>query len=175
LILFLIAGTGLFAADAQQPRTAENANKSAPGAVTRPFTNVEMVAALRSYGAVVTNIEDPLAVQPAAAIRCDVEDKGGLVTHSVHPAQYPLTAAYWARYQPASGSPTITSVRFTIAPMFAGSPLSAQVQLYVPNSTNEVLAPFAIPFWGGGLTNGNWSLVVKDSTGASCQFNFLVQ
>ena len=178
LILVLIAGTGLFAADEQTPRTAENANRSAPGAVTRPYTTVEMIAALRSYGAIVTNTEDPLAVtETAPPISCDVENNSGQITHTVKRALYPpqASAVYWARYQPNGGPNNTTSVKFTIAPLFSGSPLSALVQFYVPNSTGEVLAPFDIPFWQNGLTNGSWVLVVKDNTGASCKFGFTVQ
>jgi hypothetical protein len=170
LILLLIAATGLFSANAQQPRNM-NVNKGTPVGERRPLTKTEIAATLAAFG-----------VHPGAAttvpISCDVEDPQGNITTTVHVAKYPPTAldpaapAYWLRYQ--SGLTMTKTLQFFVVPLSKGGPLTAQVQVFAPNSTADVVAPFAIPFWEGNLTNGNWALVVKNDLNQTAFFVFTV-
>lgn len=144
---------------------ADRANYGAPSVERRNFSEVEIQSTLKALGITPSSTSQ--------AVTCDVENFQGIVTKTVGVANYPLSPVYWLRYQ--SGSALTKQVRFVVAPLFTGSPLAAQVQVYNPNSTAEVLAPFAIPFWGNGLTAGPWVLAVQNDSGQSATFSFTVQ
>lgn len=160
--MFLLAGIPLLADDVPN---ANGANQGGPAIAKRNLSEAEIQSTLQALG-----------ITPGSAstgIGCDIENLQGIVTNIVKRANYPLGPVYWLRYSPRK---TMTKqVRLVVTPLFTGSPLSTQVQVYSPNSASDVLAPFAIPFWAQNLTVGPWLLVVQNDAGQTASFNFSVQ
>ena len=162
MIFLLATSIPLLAGDSAG---TEKANQGGPPIAKRDFSEAEIESTLRALG-----------IAPGSAsnaISCDVEDSHGNVTNTVQAANYPLAPVYWLRYQP--GTTFTKNVRFVVSPLFSGSPLASQVQVFRPHSTFEVLTPFGIPFWQNGLTSGLWVLVVQNDSGQSASFRFTVQ
>jgi hypothetical protein len=162
-MIFLLASVPLVAGDSAG---TDKANQGGPSVEKRNFSEAEIQRTLRALGVT------PASASPA--IGCVVENPQGIPTTTVTVSNFGLVnPVYWLLYQPGINS-TI-QVRFTVTPLFTGSPLGAQVQVYNPNSTGDVSAPFAIPSWGNGLTLGPWMLVVTNDLGQSATCRFTVQ
>src|ERR1700722_9176914 len=161
-MIFLLASIPLLAGDAVG---TDNVNQGGPPIAKRNFSEAEIQSALTALGITLAS--------PSTVVRCDIENSQGGVTNTVTVAQFPGAPVYWLRYQP--GSTFTRQVRFMVIPLFTGSPLAGQLQTFNPNSTAEVLAPFAIPFWGHGLVTGPWILVVQNDLGETVSSRFTVQ
>ena len=77
---------------------------------------------------------------------------------------------YWLWY---SGGPSAAEVDFIVLPLFKGSPLPIQTQVFLPNSGSAIVTPFGIPYWGTP-TSGNWRVIVKNSLGQKAYCDFAV-
>jgi hypothetical protein len=165
LLTLILTSMGLSAAADDQTQRA-GANVVVRTSERHNLTAVEVESLLRSFG-----------IQPSATppIHCDIEDALGNITKTVTAANYSNSPAYWIRYVPSSPTQITARVRYTIVPLFTGGPLASQVQMYTPNSAGPVLAPFAIPSWGGNATNGSWVVMVQNDAGQQAQFIFTVQ
>jgi hypothetical protein len=162
-MIFLLASIPLVAGDAAG---TNKVNRGGPSIEKRNFSEAEIRSTLKALGVTPGSA--------SSAIGCLVEDAQGVPTTTVTEANLGLpTPPYWLLYQP--GTTLTTQVRFVVSPLFTGSPLAAQVQVYNPNSTGEVATPFAIPAWQGGLNLGPWILAVTNDSGQSASCRFTVQ
>jgi hypothetical protein len=164
-LALILTSLGLSAAADDQAQRA-GANLVGRTSERHNLTTVEVEHLLRSFG---------VQSSAAASIHCDIEDAAGNITKTVTAGNYPNSPVYWIRYAPSSPTQITAQVRYTITPLFTGGPLASQVQTYTPNSSGPVLAPFAIPFWGGTATSGSWVVMVQNDAGQQAHFMFTVQ
>lgn len=161
-MIFLAASIPLVAGGAAG---TEKANQGGPSIERRNFSETEIQSTLKALG---------IAPDSASkSIGCAIENFEGIVTTTVMAASQPVGPLYWLLYQP--GTTVTQQVRFVVTPLFTGSPLGTQVQIFNPNSASDVLTPFGIPSWGKGLTSGPWLLAVQNDSGQSASCNFTVQ
>jgi len=158
-LFLLLAGSPLLFGDS--PST-KNINQGGPAVEKRNFTNAEIEKTLRLLGA------DPATSGP---ISCFISDNNGSMVTQIT-ATTPGGPTYWFHY--ASAGVTSKSVQFEAVPLFTGSPLPDQKQLFLPNGSFDIETPFGIPFWGGNLTSGPWVLVVHNDSGQHATCNFTV-
>lgn len=114
---------------------------------------------------------DRIGDMNSGAIGCQIQDGFGDPVTTVSVSRQRGDAAYWLLYRSDGGFDT--EVRFTVTPMFAGSPLAEQVQVFTPHDETSIVTPFGIPFWGVDATSGPWVLVVENDRGgaATCAFD----
>ncbi|HEY6292843.1 MAG TPA: hypothetical protein VI455_14940 [Terriglobia bacterium] len=141
-----------------------NQNKGGPPVEKRNFTDAEIEGTLRALGVAPNSESSP--------ITCDITDSSGGVTNQVTPAAYPGGPFYWLHYN--SNGVSANQVQLTVAPLFSGSPLAAQTQVFSPYSDSSIETPFGIPFWGENLTSGPWVLVVRNDSNQSAACRFVV-
>jgi hypothetical protein len=156
IALMLLAPSSLFA---KRPT-----NQGGPATERRPLTPAEIDATMRQFGV------DPSS--DSGPISCRIVDNSGTVVTQVK-AMNVGDAGYWLSYL-YSGEPTVAEVDFIVLPLFKGSPLPIQTQVFLPNSISSIITPFGIPYWGNNLTSGNWRLVVKNSLGQKAYCDFTV-
>lgn len=136
-----------------------NGSTSAPGAGTRPLSEREVQARIRTAAG---------PGQPSAADCRVLGPNGDPVTEVAAMSFGDL--AYWLEYR--SSGELARRVRFTTMPLFEGSPALGQSQDFDTDFSNVVTTPFGVPDWALNQTSGPWALVVKDNLGrrAVCRF-----
>ena len=146
---------------AQQPSTRFT-NTSSP----RPHRNLdaaEIDDLLRRFQ--VDIAESPTAVQ------CAVLNNNGQRVTSI-PTTEIGDPSFFLKY--ASGGVFAQQVTFMTVPLFEGSPLTKQVQVFdLPNPDDtDITTPFGVPVWALDATTGPWLLIVKNDLGdiARCRF-----
>lgn len=161
-MIYLLAGIPLIAGGAA---ATDKVNQGGSPSGKRNFSEAEIQSTLKALGVAQGSA--------SSSIGCIVETAQGIPTTMVTASSQPSGPFYWMLYQ---GGITVTKqVRFVVAPLFTGSPLAAQVQIFNPNSTGAVLTPFGIPSWADGLTSGPWMLVVENDSGQTATCYFTVQ
>lgn len=98
------------------------------------------------------------------AVSCQILDSSGAATTTINQANYG-SAANWFSY--SSGGAASSTVNFWARPYYSPAVLKTVFQSFDVTSspTTNIVTPFGIPFWGGGLTSGVWLLVVYNDTG----------
>ncbi len=91
------------------------------------------------------------------------------------PATQVGDAAFFLKY--AAQGASAQKITFTTVPLFTGSPLANQTQVFnlpAPDDS-DITTPFGIPVWALDATAGPWVLIVRNDLGdvARCQFTVL--
>ena len=111
-------------------------------------------------------------VQNPDAAGCAVLNQQGHRVNSVPTSEIGDAAFFLQYFARDTFAQTIT---FTTVPLFTGSPLSKQDQVFnLPNPDDtDITTPFGIPVWALDATTGPWILVVRNDLGAvaRCRFN----
>jgi hypothetical protein len=141
---------------------AQKINTGGPKTERRPLTDAELNTILRQYGI------DPNS-EPGP-VSCQIRDNTGTAVTKLT-AMNVGSSGYWLWY---SGGTVATEVVFVVLPLYSGSPMPIQAQVFLPHSDTEIVTPFGIPFWANNLTSGNWRLIVKNNLGQHAQCDFTV-
>ena len=137
-----------------------NMSLSQTGVERRPLSRAELVRVIRQ---IAPEFSGRLSAGP---ISCHVRAPNGATPVTTVPASEYDDKAFWLYY--ASGGAGANKVIFIVMPLFEGSPLSAQIQVFSPGgSTTNIITPFGIPFWAEFATSGRWLLLVVNDLGHS--------
>jgi hypothetical protein len=150
----------------QTPRTQPPSARITNTATPRPHRNLdaaEINDLLRRLQ--IDTTESPTVVQ------CAVLNNNGQRVTSI-PTTEIGDPSFFLKY--ASGGVFAQQVTFMTVPLFEGSPLTKQAQVFdLPNPDDtDITTPFGVPVWALDATTGPWLLIVKNGLGdiARCRF-----